>query len=49
MRELEHSRPADIEAESFRIIGAELAERGDRPACGSGAAGEAGHPHHGGL
>ena len=28
MRELEHSRPADIEAESFRIIGAELAERG---------------------
>ena len=28
MRELEHSRPADIEAESFRIIGAELEERG---------------------
>lgn len=28
MRELEHSRPAEIEAESFRIIGAELAERG---------------------
>lgn len=27
MRELEHSRPADIEAESFRIIGAELAGR----------------------
>ena len=50
MRELEHSRPADIEAESFRIIGAELAERGIvLPADQAPLVKRAIHPHHGGL